>query len=363
MKKDYYEILGVSKSASADDIKKAFRKLAHQYHPDKGKGNEEKFKEASEAYSVLSDSAKRSQYDTYGHGFSGAGGGAGAGGFGGFEGFDFGGFRQSAGGGFEFNFEDLGDIFGDFFGGGGRRQSQKKGRDISIDIEVTFKESVFGVEKHVLLNKNIVCERCKGNRAEPGSDMVSCATCGGKGTIREMKRSIFGQIAATRTCTDCHGVGAVPKEKCKECKGKGVHEAAEDIRIDVPAGIENGEMIRFTGKGEAITAGAPGDLYVKIHVQKDKVFHKEGSNLVMDLDVKLTDAILGAEYQIETLDGPLTIVIPNGVSFGEVLRVKGKGVPTGGRRGDLFIRVKIKIPTKLSKQEKKIVEELQKEGL
>lgn len=362
MKKDYYSILGISKSASADEIKKAFRKIAHTHHPDKGSGNAEKFKEASEAYSVLSDEKKRAEYDSYGKTFGGNGGGAG-----GFEGFDFSQFSQGFGGqqgGFEFNFEDLGDIFGDFFGGGGRAPKQKRGRDISIDAEIDFKESIFGVTKHVLLNKTSTCERCKGNRAEPGSDMVSCKTCNGKGSIREMKRSIFGQIAATKTCDECLGVGAMPKQKCTECKGLGVKGKQEDIKLEIPSGIENGEMIRMTGKGEAIAGGVAGDLYIKIHVKPHKNIRKEGSSLIMDLQVKLSDALLGADYKVETLDGPLTVTIPERVKFGEVLRVKGKGVPMGsGRRGDMYLRIQIELPGKISKHAKKLIEELRGEGV
>lgn len=361
MAKNYYEILGLSKSANTDEIKKAFRKIAHTHHPDKGSGNAEKFKEASEAYSVLSDEKKRAEYDSYGKTFGGSNSGAG-----GFEGFDFNQFSQGFGGqqgGFEFNFEDLSDVFGDFFGGG-RPQKQKRGRDISIDVEIDFKDSIFGVTKNVLLNKTSTCERCKGNRAEPGSDMVSCKTCNGKGSIREMKRSIFGQIAATKTCDECLGVGAVPKQKCTECKGLGVKGKQEDIKLEIPSGIENGEMVRMTGKGEAVAGGVAGDLYIKIHVKQHKSIRKEGSNLVSDLQVKLSDALLGADYKIETLDGPLTITIPERVKFGEVLRVKGKGVPVGsGRRGDLYLRIQIELPTKISKSAKKLIEELKKEGV
>lgn len=363
MKKDYYEILEVSKNASEDEIKKAFRKIAHKYHPDKGGGNEAKFKEASEAYSVLSDKQKRAQYDTFGQNFNGGQSNNG----GGFGGFDFSGFQGGFGGGnggFEFDMGDLGDIFGDIFGGGSRRQKTKRGNDIQVDIEISFKESIFGVEKKITLNKNSECKKCNGNGAEKGSEMHTCKRCDGRGVISEIKRTIFGQVNSEKTCSECFGVGATPKNKCSECHGEGITKGKEEFTIKIPSGIENGEMLRVSEKGESIRGGKAGDLYVKIYVIKHKNIQKEGSNLVMDLDIKLTDALLGADYPIETLDGPLTITIPEGIKIGEVLRVKNKGVPLGSdRRGDLFIRTKIIIPTKLNRQTRKIVEELREEGI
>lgn len=365
MKKNYYEILEVSKNASEDEIKKAFRKIAHKYHPDKGGGNETKFKEASEAYSVLSDKQKRSQYDTYGQTFDTSNQGGGQGG--GFGGFDFNGFQGGFGGGnggFEFDMGDLGDIFGDFFGGGGRKQKVKKGSDIQVDVEITFKESIFGVEKNLSLNKNSECKRCNGNGAEKNSEMHTCKKCNGRGVITELKRTIFGQVNSERTCDECFGVGAIPKNKCTECRGEGVTHKREELSVKIPSGIENGEMLRVSEKGEFIRGGKAGDLYIKIYVAKDKHIHKEGGNLVMDLDVKLTDALLGADYKIETLDGSLTITIPEGIKIGEVLRVKNKGVPIGNAgRGDLLIRTKIVIPSKINRSTRKIVEQLREEGI
>lgn len=356
MKKDYYEILGVSKSASEDEIKKAFRKLAHQHHPDKKGGDAAKFKEASEAYAVLSDAEKRKQYDTYGQTFQGGGNG---GGFGGFEGFDFGGGFGGQG----FEGFDLGDIFGDIFGGGRSRSQEKRGRDISIDIELDFKESVFGAKKRVLINKTSVCAHCNGKGAEPGSEMINCSTCAGHGQIRETRRSILGQFTSTRVCDKCHGSGKVPKNPCSVCRGAGVKQKQEEISLDIPSGIENGEMIRLTGLGEAVKGGRTGDLYVKVHVKKHPTFIKQENNLVMELPIKLTDALLGAEVNIETLDGSLTVAIPEGIKFGEVLRVKGKGVPSGSKRGDLLIKINIKMPHKLSRESRKNIEELKKEGI
>ena len=364
MNKDYYEILGINKKAPKEEIKKAFRTLAHKYHPDKKTGDDAKFKEINEAYSVLSDDKKRAEYDSYGQTFSGAGGGQ-SGGFGGGQGFgdlDFSQFTQGGqGGGFEF---DLGDIFGNVFGGGNRRTQAKRGRDISVDIELSFEESVFGVERIVLLNKVSKCDTCGGSGAEKGSELVRCDTCNGKGQIREVKRTFFGQFEQASTCDVCRGTGKVPKVRCRTCGCKGILKKETEVKIKIPAGIDNGEMMRLTGAGEAIAGGTAGDLYIKIYVKKHPTFRKDGSNLVMDLNVRLTDAILGGEQNINTLDGAIKIKIPEGVTHGEILRIKGKGVPNDrGHRGDILIKLHIGIPKKLSKEAKRIVEELKKEGI
>jgi molecular chaperone DnaJ len=355
--KDYYQTLGVERGASKDDIKKAFRKLAHQYHPDKQGGDEGRFKEINEAYTVLSDEKKRAEYDAYGQTFNGGGGGAGQG----FGGFDFSGFGQQGfgQGGVEF---DLGDMFGDFFGGG--RARTRRGRDISIDIELSFKESIFGVERRVLLNKVATCSTCGGSGAKDTSDLITCTSCNGAGKIHDTKQTVFGTFATTRVCGDCSGVGKKPREACVQCHGYGVEKREEELKIAVPAGIESGEMIRMTGGGEAVQHGVPGDLYVKIHVKDDPRFKKEGAHIIMQLPVKLTDAILGAKYTVETLDGELSVKIPAGVVSGERLRVKGKGVPQHhGSRGDLYLKVEINTPQKLSKKAKEAVEILQQEGI
>ena len=363
MSKDYYKILGIEKNASPDEVKKAFRKLAHEHHPDKTGGDDTKFKEASEAYSILSDEKKRQQYDTFGsagaQGFGGQGGGFDTSGFGG---FDFSQFNQGNGGGVEF---DLGDIFGDIFGGGGgRRERASRGKDISIDIELSFKESIFGVEREIHLNKTSQCEHCKGTGGEPKTEMVTCPKCGGNGTVRETKSSIFGSFATQRTCDQCHGAGKIPKEKCKVCHGLGVHRKEHNFKVKIPPGIENGEMVRLSGAGEATAQGGTGDLYIRVHVKSHSTIYKEGNNLVMRLSVKLTEALLGGERQIETLDGPITIKIPTGVHFGEILRVKEKGVPSESRRrGDLLIHIEIELPRKISKTAAKLIEELKKEGV
>jgi molecular chaperone DnaJ len=356
--KDYYNILGVSKSASKDEIKKAFRTLAHKYHPDKEGGDEKKFKEIGEAYSVLGDDKKRAEYDTYGRTFAG-GGSAGGQPFGG--GFDFSGF-EGFGGSQHMEF-DLNDLFGDFFGGN-RRTQQKRGRDISIDIELSFKESVFGVKRQVLFTKTGTCLTCSGSGAKKGVDMITCNACNGAGKLHETKQTMFGAFSTARVCDKCHGKGKIPKEKCETCKGMGVVRREEDITVAVPAGINNGEMIRMTGGGEAVPDGIPGDLYIKVHVKHDPNFKKEGYDLIMSLSIKLSDALLGSSKKIETLDGDLTLKIPQGVTFGERLRIKGKGVPKGtSGRGDLYVKIDIQIPTKISREAKKAIETLRDEGI
>lgn len=357
MGKDYYAILGVDKKASKDDIKKAFRKIAQKEHPDKG-GDEAKFKEASEAYSILSDDKKRAEYDAYGRTF--AGGAQGAGGFD-FGGFDFSQFTGANGGQVEF---DLGDIFGDFFGGTRGRRS-KRGRDISIDVEISFKESVFGVERKILLNKSSTCTTCKGSGAKEGSELTTCSRCSGAGKLHETKQSFLGTFTSTRECDKCHGTGQVPKQPCRDCAGEGVRKQESEIKLAIPSGINDGEMIRMTGGGEAVAGGQAGDLYIKIHVKPHDTLRKDGNNLVMPLNIKLTDAMLGGSYTVETLDGPITVKIPEGIDHGEILRVQGKGVPIegSGRRGDLMIKLSVTLPKKLSKKAKAAIESLREEGV
>ncbi|MHB1163425.1 MAG: molecular chaperone DnaJ [Minisyncoccota bacterium] len=359
MAKDYYNVLGVDKKATQDDIKKAFRKLAHKHHPDKG-GTDDKFKEITEAYSVLSDEKKRREYDTYGQAFPGGApqGGQGAGGF------DFNGFQQGFGqGGVEF---DFGDIFGDIFGGArGGQARTPRGRDISIDLEIPFKDAVFGTTRTVLIGKVSTCDTCHGSGGKPGTELETCKTCNGKGRIQEVRNSPFGQFSSVRTCTVCDGVGKIPKEKCPECKGHGVKRKEEEIKISIPAGIDNGEMIRLPQKGEAVKTGVAGDLYVKLHVKPHSVFRRDGSNLLMHLPVKLTDALLGTSVSIETLEGKtLEVKIPPMKRAEEHLRVRGKGIPTGGSTtGDLIISLEVALPHKLSGKARKTVEELKSEGL
>lgn len=364
MSKDYYKILGIDKNASQDEVKKAFRKLAHEHHPDKQGGNDAKFKEANEAYSVLGDEKKRAQYDQFGAAGPGMGGFGGNGGAGGFNpndfGFDFSGFQGGFGNaGVEF---DLGSMFGDIFGGGGRQRA-KRGSDISVDLQVSFEESIFGIEKTIVINKTSSCEVCGGNGAKRGSKLKTCSTCAGKGKITEVKRSIIGSFQTTRVCETCHGAGKEPEEKCSTCHGSGIHKRNQELKVKIPAGIEDGEMVRLTGAGEAISGGQSGDLYIKIHVKEHAMWQKEGVNLVTDFNVKLSDALLGAQETLKTLDGDITLKIPEGVTHGEILRVKGKGVPTGkGNRGDILVRINVLMPRKLSREARKVIEGLKNEG-
>lgn len=354
--KDYYQMLGLERGASKDEVKKAFRKLAARYHPDKENGDETRFKEISEAYAVLGDDKKRAEYDTYGHAFSGAGAG---GGFAGFNWSDFAQAAQGNAGGFEF---DLGDIFGEVFRGG-QTQRVNRGRDISIDIELSFEEAVFGVERSIILNKLNTCRECNGSGGKKGTEMVNCTVCNGNGRIRETRQSILGSFQTVRECSSCRGTGSTPKEKCQHCAGLGVRKTEESIKVSVPAGIQNGEMIRLSGRGEAAAGGVPGDLYVKIHVRPHALITRDGDNLHTTLHIKLSDALLGSMYDIETLDGKLSLKIPAGIKYGESLRVKGKGVPQGGSRGDFLVKVIIDLPKKLSRQAKKLVEELKEQGI
>lgn len=360
-KQDYYTILGIEKGASKDEVKKAFRKLAAKYHPDKQTGDEEKFKEISEAYSVLGDEKKKAEYDAYGHAFNGAGGGQQQGQ--GFGGFNWGDFQQQAGsGGFDFN---INDIFGDMFGGGGGGQRQQRGRDISIDIELAFADAVFGTTRKVLLTKNNTCTHCEGSGAKKGTEMITCTTCNGNGKVREERRSIMGTFQTVRECSICNGTGKIPKEKCEYCTGAGVLRSEEEIAIAIPAGIQNGEMIRMTARGEAIAHGTPGDLYIKIHVKAHASIVREGTTLTSQLHIKLTDALIGNTYTVTTLDGAVEIKIPEGVKHGELLRIKSRGVPTGqgNNRGDFMVKIHIDIPQKLSKKARKLIEELKEEGI
>lgn len=355
--KDYYQILGLQKGASRDEVKKAFRKLAAQHHPDKKTGDEDKYKEITEAYAVLGDEKRKAEYDSYGHAFNNAGGQPGGG-------FSWGDFQQSGFGGQGFEF-DINDIFENFgFGGGGGRRSAR-GRDISIDINLTFKDAVFGVERKILITKNSLCTHCEGSGAKSGTDLVTCTTCSGNGRIHETRQSIMGSFTTVRECNICNGTGKVPKERCTHCAGAGVTRSEEEIRVAIPAGIQNGEVIRMTGRGEAMPKGQPGDLYIKVHVEAHPTIQRDGTTLSTTLSIKLTDALLGATYHVPTLDGQVEIAIPAGIAHGELLRIKNKGVPigTGSQRGDFLVRIKIETPKKLSRKAQKLVEELRSEGI
>jgi molecular chaperone DnaJ len=351
MAKNYYETLGIEKKATPDDIKKAFRKLAQKHHPDKG-GDESKFKEITEAYSVLSDEKKRREYDNYGQSFNGGGNP--------FGGFDFSGFGQ---GGVEFDFSDLfNGGFADIFGGGAPRA--RRGRDISIDIEVSFKEAVLGGKREVLISKVSRCDICKGDGGKPGTEMKSCSTCNGSGRVHETRNSLLGQFSSVRTCSTCEGSGKIPTEACDNCKGRGVLKRQEEIRVTIPAGIDGGEMIRMPGLGEAIKNGTSGDLYVKVHVKPHPVFKKDGLNLVMHVPLKLTDALLGTTLTVTTVeDKVLEVKVPPMSATEETLRLRGKGISTERGSGDLLVRLSATLPKKLSSKAKKAIEELKGEGL
>ncbi len=351
MAKDYYTTLGVEKGASKEDIKKAFYKQAHLYHPDKKTGDEAKFKEVNEAYQVLSDDEKRSRYDQYGS----ADAGAGFGGGGGFDGFDMSGFQ----GGF-----DMGDIF-DMFGGGGRRQRTPQGRDIQIDIQLTFREAIYGVTKTTKLRKNSTCLSCDGTGAKKGTNMKQCKTCGGKGKITRLQQTILGTVQTQSTCNDCNGQGKVPEDICKECNGGGVVKREEEISIKIPSGVRHGETLRMSGKGESIAHGVSGDLYITLHVGQHKVWHREGDDLITEIQIKLTEAILGVKKEILSVsEEKLEINIPERTAPGTILRMKEKGIPgiRRGKDGDLLIKVSFTQPNKPSKKARDLLTQLQSEG-
>jgi len=364
MSKNYYETLGVDKNASKEELKKAFHKLAHKHHPDKNKGDDKKFKEVNEAYQVLSDDKKRSSYDQFGsadgpQGFGGQQGYSGQGQ--GFGGFDFSGFQNGQG----FDMGDLGDIFGDIFGGGGgRKQNARRGRDIQTEIDLTFEESIFGVKRKVSITKQSTCDICKGTGGKVGTKMNTCKTCGGQGQVREIKRSILGSFATTKTCETCLGTGKIPSEKCSNCKGAGVYRKQNEIELNIPAGINNSEMLKISGGGEDIQSGKSGDLYIRVNVKSHSLYKRDGLNLTMDLPIKLTDALLGMTYKLKTLEeNIIEVKIPEGINHNELLRVRGYGVPSTRGRGDIIIQVQVKMPSKLSKKVKETIEELKKEGI
>ena len=364
---NYYDTLGVGKGASDDEIKKAYRKLAHKHHPDKAGGDEQKFKEINEAYQVLSDKTKRSQYDQFGQTFSGAGpGGARTGGFSGdFSGFDFSDFmHQGEGGGFEFNFGgvDLGDIFSGAFGGGRRGAAQKnRGRDIQVDAEITFVEMVTGVTRKIELRKNVQCDRCSGTGGEPGSGVKTCPTCQGSGRVQKMTRTILGSFSQVAVCPECLGEGKIYDKKCGKCGGEGRLKERQEIEINIPAGIADGQTISIQGRGEAGAKGAPaGDLYVLVHVKAHSKFQRSGNDIISTEEISFSQAALGAEIEIETVDGWLILKIPSGTQSGETFRIKNKGVPDvhGRGRGNQMVKIIVRIPNKLSREQKRLIEEL-----
>lgn len=351
-KRDYYEALGVSREASADEIKKAYRKLARQYHPDanpdKKEEAEEKFKEIAEAYEVLSDPEKRANYDRFGH----AGvNGQGFGGFEGFSGTDFGG---------------LGDIFDMFFGGGGRsRRGPEKGPDLKVELEVSFEEAAFGLEKDIRVPRTEACGTCGGSGAAPGTKARTCSACNGTGQIQYAQNTPFGRIVQSRTCDRCRGAGKVIEKPCPTCHGSGQVKRTKTINVRVPAGVDNGTRLRVSGEGEAGLRGGPrGDLYVYIYVRPHKFFRRDGNDVVVEMPLSFAQAALGDEIEVDTLDGKAAVKIPEGTQNGTVFRLRGKGIPDlhGYGRGDQLVRVKVVTPTRLTDKQKELLREFARIG-
>lgn len=362
MAKDYYDILGVARDATSEDIKKAFRKKAHQLHPDKAGGDEAKFKELNEAHHVLSDSEKRKQYDQFGSTFENTGGAGGAQGFGGFDGANP--FGQ---GGVNFDFGDMGDVFETFFGGGGRGRSRSRARggvDIQADLEISFEESVFGVKKDIRLYKTVTCDRCRGNRAEPGTPIETCAACQGSGQIQQVRNTILGQIRTASVCPECVGEGKSPKTMCSRCKGQGTEKKDVELAVDIPGGIHEGEALRLSGQGEAGEfGGQAGDLYVRVHVKESKDFTRDDDHIRSDIRVPFTTAALGGEVPVKTIEGEGTLSIPAGTQSGKEFRIRGKGFHRlrASGRGDHIVTVNVETPTKLSRKAKKLLKDLEEE--
>lgn len=358
MGKDYYEILGISKNSTAEEVKQAYRRLAHQHHPDKQSGDEAKFKEINEAYQTLKDADKRRQYDQYGTTFEQA---RSQGGFGGFQGFsDFSDFVRGSG------FSDFNDIFSDFFGGGGRGRVRKPhGRDISVDIEIDFKEAIFGVTKEVSLFKPSTCSACGGSGSQKGTVMERCPPCGGSGQRTEVRQTFFGAFQSVHVCEKCGGRGEVPKTPCDSCDGKGVTRLQERFEVTIPAGIENETTLRLNGKGEAVRGGEQGDLYVVVRIRQHEKFAREGQTIHSEETITLSEALLGATRDVETVDGMVALEIPSGTRHGDTLRLRAKGAPPlgGGGRGDHFVHIIVAISKKLSRRQRELIEELKEEGL
>jgi molecular chaperone DnaJ len=344
-KRDYYEVLGIPRTATAEDIKSAFRRLARQYHPDvnKADGAEEQFKELNEAYAVLGDVEKRAAYDRYGH--------AGVDGFGGMP---------------DFTNVDLGDIFGELFGFGfGRRGSQRnaarRGADLQHNLTLEFEEAVFGVEKHIEFSRDEVCSRCEGSGAEPGTETKTCPTCSGRGEVRQARQTLFGSMMQVTTCPECRGSGQIIPNPCKTCAGRGLERKQVKRDVKVPAGVDSGTQIRLNAEGQPGANGGPqGDVYIALNVRPHKYFHRREDDVLLDLDINIAQATLGAQVEVPTVDGPTELSIPSGIQPGKVLRMRGKGVPhlRGSGRGDQLVMVNVAIPNKISAEQRKLFEQL-----
>jgi len=372
-KKDYYKILGVNRNASQEEIKKAFYKLAHKYHPDKAGGDEEKFKEINEAYQVLSDENKRRQYDQFGQVFEGAGASPNWG----FDFSNFGrsGFNNDFGSKVDFDFsdlgfdEDLGDIFNNIFGGFNPSQRKRKkvqyGSDVRLMIEISLEEVAIGVVKEIEYNTFVKCDQCQGRGYEEGSGFKTCPTCNGRGEIKEIRQSFFGSLSQVKVCPECAGEGKIPEKICPFCKGHGRVKGKKRISLKIEPGINDGQIIRVAGSGEDGEKNGPsGDLYVEVRVKPHPLFKREGADLIYQTSIPVIEAILGTEKEIPTIYGkPIILKIPAGIDSGKILRVRNKGLPYFGRRGygDLLVHIKVKIPKKVSSKAKKILEDLKGE--
>lgn len=355
-KRDYYEVLGVGKSASADEIKKAFRRAAIEHHPDKG-GDETKFKEINEAYEVLKDDKKRQRYDQFGH--AGVGGAAGGGNP--FEGFSgFGGQNVN----FDFGDMGLGDIFGSFFGGGQQQRRQARGRDVEVNVEITFEQAVFGTEIDLDLSINDTCEHCKGKTVEPGYELKTCDKCKGSGQVVQHMQTIFGTIQQAAVCPTCEGRGKVPEKLCTVCHGKGTQRKNQKTTLKIPAGIDDGATIRLREHGEAIANGPKGDLYVNIRVKPHKKFTREGDLILSEESINMVDAALGTEVEVDTVDGKVKMKVPAGTQSGTDFKLSGHGVPhlRSEARGAHIVTLNVTTPTKLTKKQQELLEQFKGSG-
>lgn len=359
MKRDYYEVLGVSKNASKGEIKKAYRRLAMQYHPDRNKSPdaEEKFKEISEAYGVLIDDEKRRQYDMFGHaGIDGRYTREDI-----FRGINF----EDIFGDLGFDFMNLGSIFQNFFGGGGARarRGPSRGADLRFDMEITLEEAAKGTEKKIKYPRLEKCDVCDGTGAKPGTSMITCSTCNGRGQVGFTKRTPFGQFTSVSTCSRCGGEGQIVETPCSNCRGSGKVKATKQLIVKVPPGVDTDSRLRLAGEGEAgDKGGPPGDLYVVIHIKPHDIFIREDDDLFLELPITFSQAALGSRIEIPTLNGSSILKIPPGTQSGTVFRLKGKGMPSirGYGRGDLHVRVQLKTPTNLSPEERRLFQELAK---
>lgn len=356
---NYYDILGVGKDASDEEIKKSYRRLAHKHHPDKQGGDEQKFKEINEAYQVLSDKQKRAHYDRFGQTFEGAGGGPQGAGFD-FSGFDFGGFSGASGfqgGGVEWE-----DLFSEVFSGGRRGGAHaQKGRDIQVDIEISFEEMVRGVQRTISLYKTVQCDHCSGRGAEPGAQEEKCATCGGSGQVQRHARSFLGTFTQVIPCATCNARGTTFSKKCAQCGGDGRVKKDENITVNIPAGIQSEQSISLTGQGEVGARGAhAGDLYVTVHVRPHERFERQRDDIFSREHISFAQAALGDKIAVQTIDGSMTMKVPSGTQSGEIFRIRGAGVPhlRGHGRGDHLVRVIVDVPRKLSGKQKEVIEEL-----